>query len=346
MIVNTSTFGYLLNGDEVKLFTFKSPNQLEIKISNYGGIITSIKSPDRNGNVDEICAGFDNLDQYLNGHPHFGVIVGRFANRIANGKFTINNKLFELPVNNGKNHLHGGDNGFHTKLWDYKLIEGKDYASLRLSYLSPDREEGYPGNLRVNITYSIHDDNCLIIDFEAQSDEQTHVNLTSHGYFNLNGFKSDIRNHYLSLDSISYIEVDESQIPTGIIKNCFGTPFDFSKRRVLRDSIDENPNGIDHCFELNTPRDIIKPAAELIDKESGRSIVVYTSQPGIQVYTGNSLDGSLRGHKGTAYHKQWAICLETQHFPDTPNQPNFPTTLLEPNVKYHHQTRFQFDNRE
>lgn len=346
MTVNTSTFGFLPDGREVKLFKFETPNGLEISITNFGGIITSIKMADKNGVVEEICAGFETLDQYLKGHPHFGVIVGRFANRIANGRFTIKGKEYHLPINNGKNHLHGGDNGFHTKLWSYQLNERNDEASLVLSYLSPDLEEGYPGNVTATVTYTVRSNNVLDIDFRAQTDFSTHVNLTSHGYFNLNGFKDDIRSHFLKINSVAIVEVDESQIPTGDLIETKGTPFDFSDIREIRNSLESNPGGIDHCFALQTPRDFDTPAAELIEDQSGRSIQLFTTQPGLQVYTGNSLDGSIKGHNNTVYRKQWAVCLETQHFPDTPNHYCFPTTLLEPGQDYNHKTRLVFKNKE
>ncbi len=342
MIVNTTTFGLMPNGTEVKLFSFETPNGLQIRITNYGGIITSIKSPDKNGISEEITAGFDNLDQYIKGHPHFGVIVGRFANRIAKGKFTLDNVEYKLPINNGPNHLHGGDNGFHSKFWDFELEENDDSASLKLKYTSPHLEEGYPGNVQVTVKYTVHDNNRLDINFDAKTDAPTHINLTTHGYFNLNGFKNDIANHLLKLDSTSYVEIDETQIPTRIIRKCVGSPFDFSSAKPLNKSISEIPGGIDHCFVLSSPRNINKPAAELVDEQSGRTLTIYTTQPGIQIYTGNSLDGSLTGHNGKVYKKQWAVCLETQHFPDSPNQSNFPTTLIRPDHEYKHQTIISF----
>lgn len=342
MIVNTAKFGNLPDGREVNLFTFETPNGLNISITNYGGIVTSIKAPDKHGVSEEITAGFDSLDQYIKGHPHFGVIVGRFANRIAKGKFTLNNIDYNLPINNGPNHLHGGDHGFHTKLWDYELENNIDSASLKLNYSSPNLEEGYPGNVEVAVTYTIHNNNLVDINFEARADSPTHVNLTTHGYYNLSGFKMDITSHLLKLDSTAYVEIDDTQIPTGKLKSCMTTPFDFTKKEQLGKKIAHIPGGIDHCFPLSHPRNFEKPAAELIDEESGRILTIYTTQPGIQVYTGNSLDGSQIGHNGTVYNKHWAVCLETQHFPDSPNQPNFPSTLLNPGEKYNHTTRFAF----
>ncbi len=330
------------NGPEAKLFTFDSPNGFSVSITNYGGIITSIKAPDRNGNLEEVTAGFSSLEEYLKGHPHFGAIVGRFANRIAKGKFSIEGKEFNLPINNGLNHLHGGDNGFHTKLWDYTIGNDAEKATLKLNYTSPHMEEGYPGNLSVEILYTIHDSNSLEINFEARTDETTHVNLTSHGYFNLNGFKAKIFDHQLSLNSSNYVEVDETQIPTGKLVECHNTPFDFSKPKLLGHSILAIPGGTDHCFVLNKNNDYQKPAAVLVHPESGRSLTVYCTHPGIQVYTGNSLDGTCIGHNGTIYHKHFGVCLEMQHFPDTPNQPNFPSTLIKNGEIYKQRAKLEF----
>ena len=335
-------FGKLADGSNVSLFTFEAEKGLKVKITNYGGIITSIEVPDKNGKFDEIVAGFPTLEQYLAGHPHFGVIVGRFANRIANGKFTIDHHEYCLPINNGVNHLHGGDSGFHTKLWNYELFEQKGCAKLKLNIVSPHLDEGYPGNLEVSVTYIIYDNNELHIDFSALTDEPTHVNLTSHSYFNLNGFKNDISDHKLVLDAYAYLPVDEHQIPTGKIERCDETPFDFSKPYSLGKKIDSIAGGVDHCFALKQPRSLTKPAAKLLHEESGRWLKVYCTQPGIQVYTGNSLDGSLVGHNGNCYQKHSAVCLETQHFPDSPNKPNFPITILMPDEEYSHQVRLAF----
>lgn len=342
MRVSEKIFGYLHNGKEVKLFTFISSKGLIISISNYGGIITSIQMPDRNGVVKEICAGFNSLEEYLSGHPHFGVIVGRYANRIAKGKFTINEINYELPINNGANHLHGGNNGFHTKLWDYKIESEENNASLILYYQSKHLEEGYPGNLDVTVTYKITNENALHISFSAKTDKPTHVNLTSHGYFNLSGFEDNILDHKLMIHANKYLEIDEEQIPTGKLTPCENTPFDFRQFRHLRNSVLNIPGGIDHCFELLNDGSLESPVAILKHEPSGRSISVYTTQPGLQAYTGNSLDGSLKGHNGTIYNKHDAICLETQHFPNSPNQSSFPSTLLKPMEEYRHEVKYIF----
>ncbi len=342
MKVSTLDFGKLPDGSIPKLFNFEATNGMKLKISNYGGIITSIETPDRLGNTDEITAGFPTLEQYLKGHPHFGVIVGRYANRIANGRFMIYGKEYSLPINNGPNHLHGGSNGFHTKLWNHELETIGSKAVLKLYYISLHNEEGYPGNLKVTVIYTITDDNEISITYHAKTDAHTHVNLTSHCYFNLNGFKNEIYDHSLWLDSNNLIEVNEHQIPTGEIKPCVNTPFDFSTPASLGERIKIISGGIDHCFALNQPRKLIKPAALLSHEPSGRTLKVYCTQPGIQVYSGNSLDGSFTGHNQSVYKQHYAICLETQHYPDTPNHCNFPSTLLTPGETYFHETKMVF----
>lgn len=342
MKVKTKLFGHTHNGHEVQLFTFDAAMGLSISISNFGGIITSVKAPDRLGNTEEITAGFDNLEQYLKGHPHFGVIVGRFANRIAKGKFSIDGVEYTLPINNGPNHLHGGNNGFHSKLWSYALESDEAKAILTLSCISHDMEEGYPGNLKVTVKYTVYNNNTLDIEFFANTDAPTHVNLTSHGYFNLSGFREDVCSHELQLNASHYLEIDDAQIPTGKLVECKNTYFDFSHPRPLGPSIRGIDGGIDHCFALNKPN-INTRAAVLTHPASGRRLSLYCTQPGVQVYTGNSLDGNHTGHNGTTYNNNWAVCLEMQHFPDTPNQPHFPSTLLKPGEEYYQQARFTFD---
>lgn len=342
MKVKKTAFGNLPDGKAAMLFSFEAEKGLSVKITNYGGIVTSIQVPDSKGVKDEVTAGFQSIEQYLNGHPHFGVIVGRYANRIAKGFFVLDHKEYSLQVNNGPNHLHGGDNGFHTKLWDYQLEQGTSSASLKLTYLSPHLEDGYPGNLTATVIYTVHDSNEVQITFRAITDEPTHVNLTNHCYFNLNGFKGDVLDHKLTIDAYAYLPVDEYQIPTGDICRWDGTAFDLSKPHDLSKKIAAIPGGIDHCFALRQPRSLTKPSAKLLHEKSGRWLKVYSTQPGIQVYTGNSLDGSIVGHNGVAYQKFGAVCLETQHFPNSPNQPNFPITLLMPDEEYLHETRLVF----
>jgi len=342
MIINTSTFGLLPNGSEAKLFQFITSKGLEICITNFGGIITSIKAPDKFRNIQEITAGFQSLQSYTEGHPHFGVIVGRFANRIAKGRFFIDDKEYLLPINNEPNHLHGGDNGFHTKLWDYDLIQMEDFATLKLHYLSAHKEEGYPGSLDVFVTYTINNENELAIDFTAKTDKSTHVNLTSHCYFNLSGFKNSILDHKLFVNSKNVLEIDEFQIPTGNILTTSNTIFDFGSLKTLEESVPLIEGGLDHCYLIDNEENTTSPSAILVHEESGRTLSIYQTQPGLQVYTGNSLDSTMVGHNNTVYHKQWAICLEPQFFPDSPNQPKFPSTLLKPSNLYNHQIRLVF----
>ncbi|MDX9847738.1 MAG: aldose epimerase family protein [Tenuifilaceae bacterium] len=342
MNVSINTFGQLPNGEEAKIFRFESSEGLTICITNYGGIITSIKTPDRVGNIEEISAGFSSLDQYLNGHPFFGTIVGRFANRIAKGHFNIDGNSYNLPINNSPNHLHGGDNGFHTKLWDFEIKEADGLAKLKLTYSSPHLEEGYPGNLKATVTYTVFDNNSVDIEFSAQADAPTHVNLTSHGYFNLGAFKDKIYDHQLFVNADQYLEIDDTQIPTGKFATCKGSHFDFSQTKELKDSVLSIPGGLDHCYVLRNGKGFEIPAAELIHKASGRKLSVYCTNPGIQVYSGNSLDGSITGHNATVYHKHMAICLEMQHFPDTPNQNHFPSTRLNPGEMYYQKARLVF----
>jgi aldose 1-epimerase len=342
MNVTTNVFGNLPDGREVKIFRFESKNKMVASITNYGGNITSILMPDRTGNLDEITAGFDDLESYVKGHPHFGVITGRFANRIAKGTFRIGNIEYHLPINNAPNHLHGGPAGFHSKLWDYTLIENTTSASLVLKYLSPDLEEGFPGNLLTTVTYTVSDNNSIHIRYEATTDIPTHVNLTNHTYFNLGGFKEKVYDHHLSVESGFFLDNDPTQIPTGKLISCTGTKYDLTREVLLEKAIDVY-GGIDHCFVLYQARNTEKPIASLTHKPTGRKMSVFTTQPSIQVYSGNSLDGSCKGHNGVVYEKHSAVCLETQHYPDSPNHSEFPSTLLNPGEKYDYEAKFLFE---
>jgi aldose 1-epimerase len=340
-----SDFGALQNGHIVKLYSFESKDGMKVKITNYGGIITSIEVPDKNGNCEEITAGFPTFESYLKEHPNFGVIIGRYANRIANGRFLIFGKEYSLQINSGPNHLHGGNGGFQTKVWTPEIALNKDNAALKLSYISPHQEEGYPGNLKVSVTYTITDNNAIHITFYAKTDAHTHVNLTNHCYFNLSGFKENVYSHKLWLNANSFIAVNENLIPTGEFLPCENTWLDFTVPVSLGERINEKAGGLDHCFALDHPA-ISKAAAVLSHEKSGRRMTVYCTQPGIQIYTANSLDGSLCGHNKTAYNQHSAVCLETQHFPDTPNHCNFPPTLLTPGETYFHETKLVFGLNE
>lgn len=342
MKISTSSFGKLPDGREATLYTFKSGQGMQVSITNYGGIVTSVRVPNAKGVVEEVNAGFPTLDGYLGGHPYFGATVGRFANRIAQGRFEIEGVEYNLARNNGPNHLHGGIEGFHTKLWDSKVEMNGDHAELTLRLHSPHMEEGYPGNLDVTVKYNIYDSNEIHIVFEASTDRATHVNLTNHCYFNLSGFRESIHNHQLWIDAHAYLPVDDTQIPTGVIARIDSTPFDFTHAARLREKVDTIPGGIDHCFALRLPRSLTRYAALLEHEESGRWLKVFCTQPGMQIYTGNFLDGSLVGHNGVCYAKHGAVCLETQHFPDSPNRNNFPITLLSPDDVYSHEVRLVF----
>jgi len=341
MLVLIENFGLEYAENELLLYTFKSKGGMEISITNFGGIITSIKVPDRNGKVEEITMGFDKLQQYIDPHPYFGAIVGRFANRIGKGLFEIDGISYNLSKNSGDNHLHGGGKGFDKKLWNPILEDDDQSATLKLFYLSRDLEEGYPGNLLSNITYKIFDNNSFEIHFQATTDKTTHVNLTSHCYFNFNGFKKNIFEHILSIDANDYLKLNSEMIPTGELSQVTNTPYDFRKPKPIGKDISKTGGGYDNCYVLNSPS-ISKPATIVEDPASGRFMKVFTTQPGIQLYTSNFLDGKITGHNKSKYNKHDAFCLETQHFPDSPNKANFPSTLLKPKEEYNQISRFEF----
>lgn len=340
-------FGTTSDGN-VDLFSLKNKNGMEVKITNYGGIITSIIVPDKDGEMADVVLGFDNLAQYLEPHPYFGAIVGRYGNRIANGKFNLDNNTFTLVKNNGENHLHGGTKGFDKMIWEAKEIKTANEVGVRMSYTSPDMEEGFPGNLEVGVEYSLTEDNQLIISYEAKTDKKTVCNLTNHSYFNLTGEGNEtILHHELFVNANQITPTDDGMIPTGKLQSVEATPFDFRNAMAIGKRIKDesqqlkNGNGYDHNFVLNHKKSE-ESAATLFDPKSGRFMEVFTSEPGIQIYTANWLDGSLNGKSGKSYSKRSAVCLETQHFPDSPNQPNFPSTLLEPNELYSSTTTYKF----
>ncbi len=343
MKVSTKHFGTLPDGTEVKQFSFETDEALSVKISNFGAAITSIRQPGKYNPPEEITAGFPILEPYRVNDPYFGVTVGRFANRIAKGRFSIGNKEYQLAVNNGPNHLHGGIEAFHKQIWEPSLEEKPGKAILILKYISPDGEEGYPGQLIATVIYTVSDDNSLEIRYEATSDKPTHINLTNHTYFNLGGFKGTVADHHLYLNADQYLQFNNVQIPTGKLLPCQGTPMDFSQPQKLETQKIPEEKELDHCFVLNTARKKNEPAAILYHEASGRRLTIFTTQPGIQVYTSNHLDGTLQGHEGTIYQKHHAICLETQHFPDTPNQSGFPSTLLRPGEIYRETNTWYFD---
>jgi len=350
--INESMFGSLPSGTAVSLYHLKNANGMEVNISNYGGIITSIKVPDKNGVFEDVVLGYDSLSGYIKAPSFFGALVGRYGNRIANGKFKLDGKTYTLAVNNGKNHLHGGLKGFDKVTWNAAPSSTSDSATLKLTYLSRDMEEGYPGNLKVTVIYTLTNDNALKISYEATTDKKTVVNLTNHSYFNLSGnTKRDILDHSLQLDASKFIPVDEGLIPTGEIKPVKGTPFDFISPTVVGSRInDKDPQlvvgrGYDHCFVFDKPAGSMAKVGTLSDSVSGRYMELYTTEPGTQIYTGNFLDGSVTGKFNTVYKQRYAICLETQHYPDSPNRPKFPTVVLNPGDVYKTQTIFKFGAR-
>jgi len=348
-VVKRQPFG-TVDGSPVEMFTLTNKNGVEVSAITYGGIITSIKTPDRNGAIGDIVLGFNSIDGYLGDHPYFGALIGRYGNRIAKGRFTIDGTEYTLATNNLPNHLHGGIKGFDKKIWRAGPLPPPARNGIVLSYTSADGEEGYPGRLDVVVTYILTDDNQLIVEYEAGSNKPTHVNLTQHSYFNLAGEGSgDILGHELTIDADRYTPVDATLIPTGEIAPVEGTPFDFRKSTPIGARIDaadeqiKNGQGYDHNWVLNrTSTTEMQRAARVYEPNSGRTLEVSTTEPGMQFYTGNSLDGKLVGKSGRPYIRRSGFCLETQHYPDTPNHPNFPTTLLRPGERYHTKTAFTF----
>lgn len=349
MSITKTYFGKTNDGQAVDLYTLTNANKMTIKITNYGGIVTSITAPDKNGELDDVVLGFDTLEKYLEGHPYFGAIVGRYGNRIAKGQFTLKGVTCKLAANNGENHLHGGIKGFDKVVWKAKEIKRENEVGVRLSYLSKDGEEGYPGNLSAVVTYTLTNGNELKIHYEAGTDKLTPVNLTHHSYFNLGGAGSgDILGHVLTLHADRYTPVDEGLIPTGELKPVKDTPMDFTTSTEIGKRIHEVKGGYDHNYVLNNWNEVqpfLRLAAKVKEPVSGRVMEVWTTEPGMQFYSGNFLDGTITGKKGKVYHKHYGFCLETQHFPDSPNKPNFPSTILGPGEKYTHTTVYTFKTK-
>jgi len=342
-VVKREAFGTVA-GRAIEQFTLSNKNGVEVRAITYGGIITSIKTPDRAGAIGDIVLGFDSIDRYLGGHPYFGAIIGRYGNRIAKGRFTIDKQEYKLATNNGPNHLHGGIKGFDKQIWDAQIMPGQNGVSF--TYTSADGEEGYPGKLIVEVVYWLNDKNELTVEYLARSDKATHVNLTQHSYFNLAG-EGDVLGHELTIDADQYTPVDATLIPTGEIAKVDGTPFDFRKATAIGARIDaahpqiKNGQGYDHNWVLSGAAGL-KHAARVVDPKSGRTLDVSTTEPGMQFYAGNFLDGKLIGKGGRSYGRRSGFCLETQHYPDSPNQPNFPTTLIKPGQEYSSRTVFTF----
>jgi aldose 1-epimerase len=345
MSIERQDFGKTPDGESVDLYTLTNTNGLKTQIMTYGGIVTTLYVPDRDGNLADIVSGYDNLDEYTKENPYFGALIGRYGNRVGKGKFTLNGVQYTLATNNGSNHLHGGIKGFDKVVWDAEPMETNEGPALKLNYLSKDGEEGYPGNLNCTVIYTLTNNDELKISYEAETDKETVVNLTHHSYFNLGGYDSgDILSHELTLNADNYTPVDDDLIPTGQIKPVKGTPMDFTKPTAVGTRIDQVKGGYDHNFVLNSSDGSLALAASVYEPKTGRVMEVSTTEPGIQFYSGNFLDGSLKG-KGAVYNKHTAFCLETQHFPDSPNQPDFPTVVLKPGEKYTHLTVHKFSVR-
>ena len=327
----------------------KNSQGMEVHAIPYGGIITSIRVPDRMGRLDDVVLGYDNADSYMkNNGPFMGAIVGRYGNRIAKGTFTLDGQTYQLARNNGPNHLHGGNKGFDKVTWQVEEFRNSDGTGVTFKYTSPDGEEGYPGRLQAHVTYTLTERNELIVDYLATADKATPVNLTQHSYFNLTGGTRDILDHEVTIDADRYTPVDPTMIPTGSLQSVDGTPFDFRQPSTIGSRINgadeqlRNGMGYDHNFVLNRSAEGLVHAAHVVEPSTGRVLDVSTTEPGIQFYTGNFLDGSITGKSGRVYQRRFAFCLETQHFPDSPNQPQFPSTILRPGSEYRSRTIFAF----
>jgi aldose 1-epimerase len=337
----------------VELFTLTNTRGVEVRAIAYGGIIVSLKTPDRAARPDDIVLGFDTLGGYLETSPYFGAIVGRFGNRIARGQFTLDGTNYRLAANNGPNHLHGGKRGFDKVVWAGEPFQTHSGAGVVFSYTSPDGEEGYPGTLRARVTYTLTEENALIVDYVATTDKATPVNLTQHTYWNLAGDRQrDVLGHELMINADSFTPVDSNLIPTGVIAPVAGTPFDFRAPVAIGARIDRDDEqlrygkGYDHNFVLNrhgAPG--LVHAARVTEPTTGRSLDIYTTEPAIQFYSGNFLDGSITGKGGQVYHRRFGLALETQHYPDSPNHANFPSTILRPGEQYRSRTVFAFGVR-
>jgi aldose 1-epimerase len=345
--IQRSTFGRMPDGQSVELYTLTNRQGMQVMITNYGGRVVKLIIPDRQGNMADVVLGFDDLQGYLGNNPFFGALVGRYANRIGNAHFKLDGVEYKLETNDGKNSLHGGSQGFDKKVWKAKVLPGAEPA-LELNYLSKDGEEGYPGNLTATVVYTLTENNELKIDYKAVTDKETVVNLTNHSYFNLAGQgNGDILKTELTINADRFTPVDATLIPTGELRKVEGTPLDFRKPTVIGTRINADDEqmkfgrGYDHDFVLNRQARGLVLAARAVDPDSGRELEVYTTQPGVQFYTGNFLDGSVKGKGGVAYPKRSGFCLETQHFPDSPNKPNFPSTELKPGHTYHEVTVFK-----
>jgi aldose 1-epimerase len=346
--VTRAPFGKLPDGTAIESFTLRNAHGIEVRAITYGAVIVSLRVPDRAGKFDDVVLGHDDLAGYLTKPSYFGAVVGRYGNRIAKGRFTLDGKTYTLATNNGPNHLHGGVKGFDKVVWKGEPASTPDGASVTFRYTSPDGEEGYPGTLSARVTYTLTDRDELSFEYAATTDKPTVVNLTQHSYFNLTGGKTDILGHELTIDADRFTPVDATLIPTGKLAPVSGTPFDFRKPTAIGARIGQDDEqlrfggGYDHNFVLNRTKEGLVHAARVVDPVSGRTLDIQTTEPGVQFYSGNFLDGTVTGKGGVVYKKRWALCLETQHFPDSPNQPTFPSTVLRPGQEYRTKTVLTF----
>lgn len=347
--VTKASFGTTPDGKAVDVCTFTNANGVEIKAITYGGIITSLKVPDRSGTLGDVVLGFDTLGGYLKEPPYFGAIIGRYGNRIGKAQFTLDGKTYKLAANNGPNHLHGGVKGFDKVVWQAEPLKTPEGVGVAFTRTSPDGEEGYPGNLKMRVTYILTDTNELVVDYHATTDKATPVNMTQHSYFNLASDGSgDILGHELMINADRYTPVGDTLIPTGQLAPVQGTPFDFRKPTTIGARINQdnpqlkNGKGYDHNWVLNRTGAGLQLAARVVEPKTGRTLEIKTTEPGIQFYSGNFLDGTITGKAGHVYKHRTGFCLETQHYPDSPNQPSFPTTILKPGQEYSTKTVFTF----
>lgn len=347
--IKKDTFGKMPDGTPVDVYTLTNSHGLEARIMNFGGIVLSLRVPDSNGKLDDVVLGFDSLEPYFVNNPHFGSIIGRYANRIANGKFTLDGVEYTLPKNNGPNTLHGGVKGFDKVLWQGEPSESEKGVALVLRYTSKDGEEGFPGNLKTKVSYTLTDSDELAIDYEATTDKATPLNLTSHGYFNLAGQGTgDVLAHELLINGDRFTPVDKNLIPTGELRPVKGTPLDFTKATAIGARINDSyeqlvlARGYDHTFVINRKGSGLELAAHVHEPSTGRVLQIYTTEPGVQFYSANFLDGTITGKQGRVYKQHYAFCLETQHFPDSPNHSSFPSTILEPGQTYTSRTVYKF----
>lgn len=346
-------YGTTPDGEEVEQYTLKNKNGMEVQVITYGGRITSLTAPDKEGNFEDVVLGFSSLEGYVAENPFFGALIGRYGNRIAGGKFSLDGEEYQLAQNDGDNHLHGGEKGFDRVIWQVDE-QASDSGKLVLTYISKDLEEGYPGRLETTVIYTLTEDNSLNVDYEATTDKKTIINLTQHAYFNLSGdFSETILDHEVEINAEKFLPVNETLIPTGELRKVADTPFDFREPTLVGEKIEddniqlERGQGYDHCWILNEQETGMRFAASALHPDSGRFMEVYTTEPGIQFYTGNFLDGTLqRQYDDGTYGKRSGFCLETQHYPDSPNQEQFPSVVLQPGETYSSKTSFKFSVKQ